>query len=474
MDAVSHSAPASFSPAPAHELSAATTSVRRSSSSGARSPLRREDDPAVGAPARSRARRSSWPGSSVRPARWRPRPRRAQPPPGTKWASCVRVSWARGLPRRRRSEDTDGGGPSADLLAVAEEARPVFARAGDELALAEAWFATAWAQLIRCRWAAMLEAVGHALEHARRAGSARWEGELPAWQGTAMFYGPTPVDEALRWYEEQQAQHPIALTQHAMLEAMRGNFDRARALAALGGRGRRGVRAEALARRRRHGPLGDRDARRRPVRRRARGPAELRAPGGARRGRVPLRGRRSAGRSLYALARLDEAARVDANRRGARAERRRRRPRCSGGRCAARILARRGQHAEAERVRPRGGRRSRGRRTCSTTTANALADLAEVYAAAGRAEDARAHLEQALASTSRRAISSRSARARRRLEELKDATSRLLRQSRALLGSRGAATRRRDNGQASDEHRETGSTRATRSRPRTSPRNTWT
>ena len=33
--------------------------------------------------------------------------------------------------------------PSADLLAVADEARPVFARAGDELALAEAWVATA-------------------------------------------------------------------------------------------------------------------------------------------------------------------------------------------------------------------------------------------------------------------------------------------------------------------------------------------
>ena len=77
----------------------------------------------------------------------------------------------------------------------------------------------------------MLEAVEHALEHARRAGSARWEGELPAWQGTAMFYGPTPVEDALRWYEEQPAQHPIALTQQAMLEAMRGNFDRARALA---------------------------------------------------------------------------------------------------------------------------------------------------------------------------------------------------------------------------------------------------
>src|SRR5262249_1941013 len=129
-----------------------------------------------------------------------------------------------------QNEGTADGGPSADLLAVAKEARPVFTRAGDELALAEAWVATAFAQLIRCRWAAMLEAVEHALAHARRAGTTRWDGELPAWKGTAMFYGPTPVDEALSWYEEQGPQHPIALTQQAMLEAMRGNFDRARGL----------------------------------------------------------------------------------------------------------------------------------------------------------------------------------------------------------------------------------------------------
>ena len=108
----------------------------------------------------------------------------------------------------------------------------MFARAGDDSALTEAWFATAWAQLVRCRWAAMMEAVEHALEHAQRARSARWERELPAWMGTALFYGPTPVVEVLRWYEEARAQHPIALTQQAVLEAMLGNFDRARTLAA--------------------------------------------------------------------------------------------------------------------------------------------------------------------------------------------------------------------------------------------------
>ena len=122
-------------------------------------------------------------------------------------------------------------GPSTDLLAVAAQARPIFIEAGNERAVAESWLATAYTGLIRCQWGSMLEAVEQALEHSRRAGSTRWDGELPAWKSTALFYGPTPVAEAARWYDEQRPTHPVALTQHAMLEAMRGNFDRARTLA---------------------------------------------------------------------------------------------------------------------------------------------------------------------------------------------------------------------------------------------------
>jgi tetratricopeptide (TPR) repeat protein len=131
-------------------------------------------------------------------------------------------------------DQADGGVTTEDLLALAAESRPVFARAGDDVALTEAWVASAWAELIRCRWAAMLEAVERALEHARRAGSARWERELPVWQGTALFYGPTPVGDVLHWHEEEQPQHVISLQQHGVLEAMRGRFDRARALLAAG------------------------------------------------------------------------------------------------------------------------------------------------------------------------------------------------------------------------------------------------
>jgi class 3 adenylate cyclase/tetratricopeptide (TPR) repeat protein len=325
----------------------------------------------------------------------------------------LRARMAAQMPR----DDTGDEGPSADLLAVAKEARPIFARAGDELALAEAWFATAWAQLIRCRWAAMLEAVEHALEHARRGGSARWEGELPAWQGTAMFYGPTPVDEALRWYEEQQAQHPIALTQQAMLEAMRGNFDQARALAgsadaaaeelgqklwlAAGGMARWEI--EMLA--------GDASTAERAVRRSCELLEEL--------GEVGYRWQAvgELATSLYALERLDEA--EEWARRAARQT-----PHDDVAsqmlwrQVQAQVLARRGEHEQAQQVAWESV--SLAQETDMLNFhGNALADLAEVYALAGRAEDGSAQLEHALVLYEQKRNLVAAAKARRRLEELK-------------------------------------------------------
>jgi class 3 adenylate cyclase len=127
----------------------------------------------------------------------------------------------------------DGGlEPSVALLALAEEARPVFTEAGDEVGLTDAWVATAWAQLIRSRWGAMLDAVEHAIVHAQRAGHTHWERELPVWKGTALFYGPTPVEEILRWQDVEHQEHSMALNHRAVLEAMRGRFDAARGLLA--------------------------------------------------------------------------------------------------------------------------------------------------------------------------------------------------------------------------------------------------
>ena len=315
-----------------------------------------------------------------------------------------------------QGEGSSSDRPSADLLAVADEARPVFTRAGDELALAEAWVATAYGELILCRWAAMLEAVEHALEHARRAGSTRWDGELPAWQGTAMFYGPTRVDEALRWYEAQEAQHPIALTQQAMLEAMRGNFDRARALVGsadaiaeefgpklyLAAGGMALWEVETLA--------GDPSAAERAIRPSCELLEEL--------GEVGYRymAVSQLAASLYALERLDEAEKWT---RAAEAFA----PtddiasQMLWRQVRAQVLARRGERAEAEQL-AREAVSLAGETDMLNWHGNALADLAEVYALAGRAQESRAQLKQALALYERKGNIVAGAKVRRRLAEL--------------------------------------------------------
>jgi class 3 adenylate cyclase len=132
------------------------------------------------------------------------------------------------------SDEASGEDPSGALLELAASARPLFARSADDAALTEAWVATAWAELIRCRYGAMLEAVEHAIEHAHIARHARWERELPVWKGSALFYGPTPVEDVLRWHERERPTHALAVRQRGVLEAMQGRFELARALVADG------------------------------------------------------------------------------------------------------------------------------------------------------------------------------------------------------------------------------------------------
>ena len=210
-----------------------------------------------------------------------------------------------------------------------------------------------------------------------------------------MFYGPTPVDDALRWYEEQQAQHPIALTQQAMLEAMRGNFDRARALAAsadaaaeefgqklwLAAGGMALWEIETLA--------GDPSAAERAVRRSCELLEEL--------GEVGYRfmAVSQLAASLYALERLDEADEWTRTAEELDTERRRRLADALAAGAGSESSPVAASTREAEQL-------AREAVSLAEETdmlnfhGNALADLAEVYALAGRTEDAREQLEQAL------------------------------------------------------------------------------
>jgi class 3 adenylate cyclase len=316
-------------------------------------------------------------------------------------------------------DDPSDEGPTAELLALAEESRPLFSSAGDEAALTEAWLATAWGELIRCRWAAMLEAVDHALEHAYRAGYARWERELPAWKSAALFYGPTPIDDALDWHEEQQSQHPIALRDRAVLEAMRGRFDTARALAAAGDTsaqelgqtlfvavgGMAAWEVETLA--------GDPAAAERSARR----SCELLEGLGDSGYRSTASGQLA--ESLYALGHLDEAEQwttaseeLSANDDVV--------SQMLWRQVRAKLLARRGSHPDADRLAREAVSLAEGTDMLNFH-GHALADLAEVLALNGRPGQGAAQLDRALALYERKGNVVSAARARRRLAELRKA-----------------------------------------------------
>jgi tetratricopeptide (TPR) repeat protein len=314
---------------------------------------------------------------------------------------------------------TADGEPSAELLVLAEQARPVFARAGDEVGLTDAWVTTAWAELIRCRWGAMLEAVERALEHARRTGYMRWERELPVWKGTALLYGPTPVEDVLRWYEQEQPQHSMAVNERAVLEAMRERFAEGRALLAAAeaaavergealwraGGGMASWEVEMLA--------GDASA----AERAARGTYELLEELGDTAFRASAAGQLAA--SLYALGQFADAehwaqvAEELASTDDAMSNMLWRQVR-------AKLIARAGRHADAERLAEEAV--GRGRDTDMLNWhASALTDLAEVYVLAGRTGEARTRLEQALELYERKGNLVSAARTRTAIAELGEA-----------------------------------------------------
>jgi tetratricopeptide (TPR) repeat protein len=124
-------------------------------------------------------------------------------------------------------------GASEKLDALVEQALPVFQAAGDDLALYIAYSALAEAAEKRRQMDAALEAHEQAFAYARQAG------HLPAgvlaWRAAGRFFGTTPVSELLVWLDENE---PRAGRDHFLRAyragslAMLGRFDEARAILA--------------------------------------------------------------------------------------------------------------------------------------------------------------------------------------------------------------------------------------------------
>jgi predicted ATPase/class 3 adenylate cyclase len=128
-------------------------------------------------------------------------------------------------------------GASEDVARVAARAIEIFTREGDEVGLAQAWRHLSRVHLISSSWGEQTKALERALVHARRAGDRREEAMILGQLALSLYWGPTPVSEAIARCEEMLAQagrDPIVearvMVPLAGLEAMRGGFDRARAL----------------------------------------------------------------------------------------------------------------------------------------------------------------------------------------------------------------------------------------------------
>jgi len=117
-----------------------------------------------------------------------------------------------------------------ELQPVAEAAIDVFTELGDEGGLADAWALVARVELGRLQWRAMADAADRALGHAERSGDLVLLREARLFSVPSRLYGPFPVDEALAFLATSGAPDAYVLSMSGQLEAMRGNFDDARRL----------------------------------------------------------------------------------------------------------------------------------------------------------------------------------------------------------------------------------------------------
>ncbi|MGZ4360492.1 MAG: ATP-binding protein, partial [Gaiellaceae bacterium] len=280
-------------------------------------------------------------------------------------------------------------GATERLAALVEEALPVFEAAADDFALYLAYRALGQVAHVRSQMDRLTDAYDRAAAHAERAGLAD---RLVLWRCTGRFHGTRPLSELLAWQDdldERERRNPTILGLRAWAVAMLGRFDEARAL--LAEPAERGARTglasqinigvELLA--------GD--------------PAAAVAIGEENCRLLDELGQGSAlaviggflARAYYELGRLEEAD-AWAGRVAAVAARDRVFAQMLWRQVRAKVCARRGQHAEAERL-------AREAVAIADTTemlnwqADVYADFAEVLSLAGRAQEAADALEQALA-----------------------------------------------------------------------------
>jgi len=123
-------------------------------------------------------------------------------------------------------------GATDRLAALVEQALPVFEAAGDDLALYTAYYALGNLASVRGHMDAALEAYERAADHSRQAGLSY---EFVAYRSSLRLDGATPVAELLAWLDENEAREgwgPWLRAPRAGALARLGRFDEARTILA--------------------------------------------------------------------------------------------------------------------------------------------------------------------------------------------------------------------------------------------------
>ena len=296
--------------------------------------------------------------------------------------------------------------PVNELEALARAALPLLEQAGDHAGLFRVWDALGGVANFRGRYDDWAYAAEQAIEHGRLVG--RHSAPLFG-LGPALIQGSTPADEALRRFDAAlpESPHPYLLLDRACLLATLTRFSEAASIA----REASGLSRELPGLAYIVTLEGDHEAAVRYLRT-ARERFEREDRRAALAGIAP-----QLGRELCALGRFDEAEPLaqlgrelgDTSDVWAQAIWRQ---------VQARVDAHRGEHVEAERL-AREALAIIDPTDCLNFQGEAFCDLAEVLAAAGRADEAVAALEQALDRYERKKNLAMVAQVRPRLEELR-------------------------------------------------------
>jgi len=284
-------------------------------------------------------------------------------------------------------------GATEPLEALIAEALPVFEASGDNLALRIAYSALGQIANMRAQMDTVVEVYERAEAHAGPAGLTA----LVGYQSHGRFFGSTPLSELLAWQDEQAPREQRAYwqrTHRATALAMLGRFDEARALqtelrSELIERGARGVLAAAGAQAADIELLaGDPAAALEVGKESCRLNEELghrselsTAAGGVAQAYYELGQLRDA--EEWAARSAELGAKEDAT------------TQMLWRQVRAKVLAQRGEHSDAERLAREAV--EIGEQTDSVNSqADTYADLGEVLALAGRAEEARQAFAEAL------------------------------------------------------------------------------